>query len=86
MFYELSISCIYKFSKINSFSSIGQDKSKLFFSQAAVSIKISNLLICFCSFDQSCPMLEKDNFIDNLCIVLCCLIKYRSFLTLFVSI
>ena len=42
-----------------------EDKSKLkkqiiFFNQAAVSNKISNLLICFCSFDLSCPILEKD--------------------------
>ena len=33
-----------------------------FFSQATISIKISNFLICFCSFDLSCPILEKDNF------------------------
>ena len=37
---------------------------------AAVSIKISNLPICFCSFDLSCPLQEKDNFIENLYIVL----------------
>ena len=55
------------------------------FCQAAVSIKISNLLICyFCSFDLSCPIFETDNFIENLDIVLFCLIK--SFLTLFVLI
>ena len=30
-------------------------------SEAAISIKISNLLICFCSFDVFCPILEKDN-------------------------
>ena len=29
-------------------------------------------LICFCSFDLSCPILEKDNFIKNLYIVLSC--------------
>ena len=29
-------------------------------------IKISNLLICFCRFDFSCPILEKDNFIENM--------------------
>ena len=34
-------------------------------SQATVSIKIRNLLICFCSFDLSCPVLEKLNFIEN---------------------
>ena len=33
------------------------------FYQTAVSIKISNLLICFSSF-LSCPILEKDNFIE----------------------
>ena len=30
------------------------------FSQALVSNKFINLLICFCSFDLSCPILEKD--------------------------
>ena len=30
----------------------------LFFNQAAVSNKISNLINCFCSFDMSCPILE----------------------------
>ena len=47
----------------------------LHFCQVAISVKISNLLICFCSFDLSCPILEKDNFIENLDIVLYCLIK-----------
>ena len=32
------------------------------FCKAAVSVKISNLLICFCSFDLSCPILEKIQF------------------------
>ena len=39
--------------------------------QAAISIKISNLLISFCSFDLSCPILEHifyRNFV--FCIVL----------------
>ena len=40
------------------------------FYQAAVAIKISNLLICFCRFDSSCPILEKDIFIKNEYIVL----------------
>ena len=42
------------------------------FCQAAISVKICNLLICFCSFDLSCPILEKDNFINKFvyCIVL----------------
>ena len=43
--------------------------------KAAVAIKISNLLTCFCSFELSCPILEKDTLIENLCIVLFCLIK-----------
>ena len=33
--------------------------------QAAIVIKVSNLFICFCSFDLSCPILEKDNFIET---------------------
>ena len=33
------------------------------------------LLNYFCSFDLSCPILEKDNFIKHLYIVLPCLIK-----------
>ena len=52
--------------------------------QAAISVKISNLLICFCSFDLSCPILEKDNFITNLYITLS--ILNSVFLILFVSI
>ena len=44
-------------------------------SQASVTVKINNLLICFCSFDLFCPILEKDNFIENVYIVLSCLIK-----------
>ena len=35
------------------------------FCKAAFSIKIGNLLICFCRFDLSCPILEKDNFIET---------------------
>ena len=35
------------------------------YSQAAVSIKISNLLLCLCSFELSCPILEKYNFIER---------------------
>ena len=34
--------------------------------QAAVSVKTSNFLICFCSFELSCPILEKDSFIENM--------------------
>ena len=45
--------------------------------QAAFSIKISKLLICFCSLDLFCPigLLEKINFITNLYIVLSILFK-----------
>ena len=35
-----------------------------------LSIKISYFRICFCTFDLSCSILEKDNFIENVCIVL----------------
>ena len=38
--------------------------------QASISVKIGNLLNCFCSFDFSCPILEKDNFI-NLFLLYC---------------
>ena len=31
--------------------------------QATISVKISNLHICFCSFYFSTPILEKDNFL-----------------------
>ena len=39
--------------------------------RAAISVMISNLLICFYSFVLSCPILEEDNFYRNLlyCIV-----------------
>ena len=43
--------------------------------EAAVAIKISNFLICFCSFDLSFPIVEKENVIENLYIVLFYLIK-----------
>ena len=57
------------------------------FIQATVSIKTSNFLICFCSFDMSCSVLEKNIFIEIVYILLSCLIKQHSFfLTLFVSI
>ena len=39
------------------------------FSQETISIKIRNF-ICFCSFDLSSPIFEKDNFIDIFYIVL----------------
>ena len=47
----------------------------LIFSQAAISVKISNLLICFCSFDLSSPIIEKGNFIVYFYNVLSCLFK-----------
>ena len=40
-----------------------------------VAINISNLLICLYSFELSCPILEKDNFIENLYSVLSYRIK-----------
>ena len=43
--------------------------------QAAITGSISILLICFCSFDLFCPLLEKDTFIENVYIVLSCFIK-----------
>ena len=46
----------------------------LVFCQADIS-KISNLIICFSSFYLSCSILEKDNFVENLYIVLFCVIK-----------
>ena len=39
--------------------------------KADVVIKISNLLICFCNFHLSNPILEKEIFIEYLYIVLC---------------
>ena len=44
--------------------------------QVAVTVEISILLICFCSFDLFCPLLDKDSFIENLYIALFCPIKY----------
>ena len=49
------------------------------FCQVAVSITINNSLICFCSFDLSCPIFTKDNFMENVYIVLSCHIKQCSF-------
>ena len=43
--------------------------------QAAVTVKISILLICFCGFDLFCPLLDKDIFIENVYIALSCPIK-----------
>ena len=44
-------------------------------SKAAISIRIINFLICFCSFDSCCPILKKENVTKNGYIVLSCLIK-----------
>ena len=41
------------------------------FCPADILIKISNLLIWFCSFEFSCPVLEKYHFIEHLSILYC---------------
>ena len=41
------------------------------FDQAAVMIEVSILLLCFCSFDLFCPLLDKDISIENLYILYC---------------
>ena len=38
-------------------------------------IQISNFCICFCNFDLSSSILEKYNWIEDVYIVLFCLIK-----------
>ena len=48
-------------------------------SKLLILIETVAFLICFCSFDPFCSILEKDNFIENLYIVLYCLIKKHSF-------
>ena len=50
--------------------------------QAAISIKISNLLICICPFDLSCPILHKDNFIKKYILYRLILLNSVLFLTL----
>ena len=57
-------------------SNLQKDVSKL---QAAISVKISNLLVCFCRFELFFLVLEKDNVIKNVYIELSCFIKYHSF-------
>ena len=42
----------------------------IFVRQAATVSKISNLLVCFCSFDLSCPIFEKQIFNEKNYIVL----------------
>ena len=56
------------------------------FCQAAISVKISNLLICFSCFDLSCFVLKKDNFIKNLYIILSNWIAFFYNLVCFVSV
>ena len=58
------------------------------FYQAAVAVKINNVLICFCRLDLSCPILEKDIFIEHfvyclvsLNIVLCQPCLFQSFIS-----
>ena len=53
-----------------SFGGMTRPKTSKIFYEAAFAIKISNLLICFCSFCLSCPTLEKYIFIKYLYIVL----------------
>ena len=43
--------------------------------QVKVKVEISILLICFCSFDLFCSLLDKDNSIENLYIAMSCSIK-----------
>ena len=42
-----------------------------------LNIKIRNLIICFCSFDLSCGLLEKYNFNENVYIVLSCICSFE---------
>ena len=49
-----------------------------------IQLRLSNLFICFCSFDFSCPIFEKDHFIENLYIVLFVSIWFRMPAVLFV--
>ena len=48
-----------------------------------LSVKISNFRICFCCFDLSCSILEKENVIENLYLVLYCLIAFPFFFFFF---
>ena len=52
--------------------------NKTFFLSGYDLIQLSNLLICFCSFDFSCRILENIFFIENVYIVLFCVIKECS--------
>ena len=58
-----------KYFNINDFN---YASNMIYFCQAVISVKVSNLLICFCSFDLCCRILEEYNFIENV-IVLSCL-------------
>ena len=44
---------------MNDFATVGTDMTFTFY-QAAIVNKISNLLVCFCSFDLTCAILEKN--------------------------
>ena len=65
---------IYKFSLKLSFSSKGQNKSKLQ-KQISNNYTYLNRNGCFCSFDLFCLLVEKDNFSKSLYIALSCPIK-----------
>ena len=54
------------------------------FSQAAVSFKISNL-ICFCSFDLSCPIREKKKIFLLKFVILYCLVLLTARVLLYAS-
>ena len=53
------------------------------YSQATVSVMMSNVLICFCSFDLSCPILEIFLFYRKF--VYCIVLNSVLLLTLIVS-
>ena len=38
-------------------------------------LKTRNFLICFWCFDRSCSILEQDKFIENLYVILSCVIE-----------
>ena len=50
------------------FATVGTDMTFTFY-QAAIVIKISNLLVSFCSFDLTCAILEKK--LSTICILYC---------------
>ena len=54
-----------------------------FLNQATVSVKIRNFLICYCNFDLSGHILEKENVIENLNVVLSYYVEFFSNLICF---